>query len=54
MFINTLERGVVGDGTVRERKPPGLSDAFVGLLALHHLRGEKELLNLLLREGLLV
>src|SRR5260370_24889906 len=51
VFIHRLERGVVGHGAVRKRKPHGVSDAFLGLLTAHHLGGEKELLNLFLSQG---
>jgi hypothetical protein len=34
----------MGQCAVAQRKPPGVGDAFLGLLTLHHLGGEKELL----------
>src|SRR5207244_12605531 len=51
VFINSLERGVVGDRAVTHRQPPRLGDAFACMLAAHHLRSEKELLDLIFSEG---
>src|SRR5438067_2996930 len=51
VFINRLERGVVGDRAVTQRQPPRLGDAFACMLAAQHLRSEKELLDLIFSEG---
>jgi hypothetical protein len=54
VFINSLERGVVGHGAVRERKPPGVGDAFVGLVTIHYLGSEKEILDLFFGKSSLI
>ena len=54
VFVDRLEGCVVSYDTVRESKAPRICDAFLGLLALHHLGVEKELLNLFPAQGWLV
>src|SRR5690349_1664577 len=54
VFINLLERSVVGHGSVTQGKPHGVGDALLRPLTAHHLGGKKELLNLVLAEGWLV
>jgi hypothetical protein len=39
---------------VGERKPPWLCDAYAGLLTLHYLGGEKEILDLLFGKSSLI
>ncbi len=47
MYVDGLERGVVGDGAVAEGKPPGMRGAFTCLFALYDFGGLKKLFYLL-------
>src|SRR5437588_12568091 len=51
VFVNSLERSVVGDRAISERQPPRLGDAFACMLAAHDLSSEKELLDLVFSES---